>query len=100
MNLQFNEYLLGEILEREGMNKYICRYVNVLKFLCMSLVFLSFDSGSVTVGSFVSLVPTPVGFITFFITLFFIACNDVLKLFLNALKNMKRKHKRIELLES
>ena len=72
---------------KEKISKFVYRYAYVRKFLYMRLVISSFASGSVTFGSFGSVVPAPVGCITLFITLFFIVCNVVAELFLS-IKNM------------
>ena len=84
-------------MKKKKISKYIRKYANAFEFLDLSLSFLSLAGGGVTIRSFTPFVFAPVRFIAYFITLFFMTSNNYAKLFLNALRNMRRKHKQFKI---
>ena len=78
------------------MNIY-CKCVAVLDFLYTNKVLLSVSIGNVTVASLLSNIGTPFILMTMFVTLFFTVGSGCVTLFLNAIKNKRSKHKKVEI---
>ena len=91
---EIQDVFIGEIREREKINKYISKYVNILEFFYVNLAVLSITSRSIKIVSYLSAIAAPVvlmmsSFIIVYITL----GNGFVKLLLSKLNSKKRKHK-------
>ena len=76
------------------LNKYICFF----DYCDKSLIVPSVTSGSVSIASFATVIGIPIGIASASLSLAFSLCTGLVKKFLKATRNKKKKHNKIVIL--
>ena len=91
-------YLIAEIKERQLMSKNLSEYTASFEYLDKSLIVLSVATGSISIGSFPTIIGVPVGIISASCSLAFSITTGLVKKFLKTIRNKKKKHNKIVML--
>ena len=95
---EIKDYFLAEIRERELMSKNLSKYIASLDYFDKSLNFLSILSGSISLGSFATVIGAPAGITGVSCCFKFSIASGFVKTFLKTMRNKKKKHNQIVML--
>ena len=95
---EIKDYFLAEIRERELISKNFSKYIASLDYFDTSLNVLSILSGSISIGSFATVIVAPAGIIGASCDFTFSIASESVKRFLKTIRNKKKKHNKIVML--
>ena len=93
--IKIEDYFITEFKERKLMSKKLSKYISFFDYFDKSLIVLSVTSGSVSIGSFATVIGIPVGIASASLSLTFSWCTGLIKTLLKATINKKKKHNKI-----
>ena len=88
---EIKDYFIAEIKERELMSKRLSKYIASFDYFDKSLIVLSVATGSISIASFAMVIGAPVGMISASCSIAFSITTGIVKKFLKATKNNKKK---------
>ena len=88
---EIKDYFIAEIRERELMSKRPSKYIASFDYFDKSLIVLSVATGSISIASFAMVIGAPVGMISASCSIAFSITTGIVKKFLKATKNNKKK---------
>ena len=91
-------YFIVEIKETELMSKKLNKYVSSLDYFDKTLIVLSVTSGAVSIASFGTTIRIPIRITSASLSLAFSLCTGLVKMFLKAKINKKKKYNEIVML--
>ena len=94
---EIKDYFIVEIKNRELMSKRLSKYIPSFDYFDNFLIFLSATS-SISIVSFAAVVGVPVGIASASLSLTFSLFTGLVKKFLKATRNKKKKHDKISML--
>ena len=89
---------IDKIKERELMSKILNKYIASFDYFDKSLIVLSTISGSISIASFATFIGITTGIASASLSLTFSLCPGLVKKFLKATRNEKKKHNKIVML--
>ena len=95
---EIKDYFIDEIKEIELMSKRLSKYIASLDYFDKSIIVLSVTTGSISIASFTTVIGTPVGMMSASCSLTFSITTGIVKEFLKAIRNKKKKHNEIVML--
>ena len=87
---EIKDYFIEEIRERELMSKNLSKYFASFHNLDNSLIVLSVATGSISIGSFSTVIRAPVGIMSASWSLAFSITTEFVKKFLKTIRNKKK----------
>ena len=84
-------YFVAEINKRELICKSLCKYIASLDYIDKSLIVLPGTSGSISIGSIVTVIGIPVGIASATLRLTFSISTGIVKKLLKTTRNKKKK---------
>ena len=96
---EIKDYFIAEIIERELMSKNLSKYIASFEYLDKSLIVLSVATGSISIASFATAISGTVGIISSSCTLTFSITTRFAKKNLKTIRNKKKKHNKIVMLD-
>ena len=95
---EIKDYFLGEIRERELINKNLSKYISSLDYFDKLVNVLSILPGSISIASFASVIGLPAGIIGARCGFTFAVTSGFVKKFLKTIRNKKEKHDKVVML--
>ena len=95
---EIKDYFVAEIKERQLMSKRLSKYTASFDYIDKSLIALSAISGSISIGSFATVIGTPAGIVSASLSLTFSIFAAIVKKLLKTMRNKKKKHNKIVIL--
>ena len=95
---EIEDYFIAKIKERELMSKKRSKYISFFDYFGKLLILLSVTSGGVSIASFATVIGAPVRIKSASLSLAFSLCTGLVKKFLKATRNKKKKHNKIVML--
>ena len=95
---EIKDYFIDEIKERELMSKRLSKYIASFDYFDKSIIVLSVTTGSISIAWFATVIGTPVGMMSASCSLTFSITTGIVKEFLKAIRNEKKKHNEIVML--
>ena len=95
---EIKDYFIDEIKERELISKRLSKYIASFDYFDKSIIVLSVTTGSISIASFATVIGTPVGMMSASCSLTFSITTGIVKEFLKAIRNEKKKHNEIVML--
>ena len=82
------------------MRKNLSKYIASFEYLDKSLIVLSVATSSISIASFATTIGTPVGIMSASYSLTFSVATGFVKKFLKTIRNKKKKHNKVVMLQS
>ena len=95
---EVRDYFVGEIKERELMNKRLSKYIASFDYFNKSLIVLSVTTGSISIASFATVIGAPLGIASASFSLAFSISKGIVKKLLKTMQNEKKKHNKVVML--